>query len=302
MREIEEAQITAGANDSASAHGSPVPVEQIGPAVVAQSRPGAVTRQRSALTEVSTWHTFGVLFSRDLKNLFINPAWVSFNTAFPLVLILVLGYLTKGNYGGMGVTSFDFYGVTLLLFSSLSVAMTSSNSFMERGIMASNLRVLYAPVRPSSVYLSKIVATWLFTSVCFSAIVAVLHFWLGVDFGGKLFGYVATIVLLLGLFSSAVGVMFCCLLRSEELANKVVSPVSQVMAIVGGLFFPLDGFSETMARISWYSPAKWVAEAVFRIIYDGDLAMFLPAVLILSVATVAALIGCKLTFRTEDYV
>lgn len=39
---------------------------------------------------------FGVLFRRDLLNLFLNPAWIMFNTVFPLLLVLVLGYLTKG--------------------------------------------------------------------------------------------------------------------------------------------------------------------------------------------------------------
>lgn len=126
------------------------------------------------------WRAFGVLFIRDLKNLFINSAWVMFNTVFPLP--------------------------------------------------------------PSFVYVSKIAATFVFTTVCFGVAVSVLHVRLGVRFGGELFGYVATIVLLLGLLSSALGVMFCCLLRSEELANKVVSPVLQVMTIVGGLFFPRGPF------------------------------------------------------------
>lgn len=245
---------------------------------------------------------FSVLFSRDLKNLFMNPAWIMFNTVFPLLLVLVLGYLTKGGYGGMGVTSYDFYGVTLLVFSAWSVAMTSTNSFMEQRIMASNLRVLYAPVRPSFVYVSKIMASFVFTNVCFAVLIAVLHFGLGVHFGGPLFGYVAAIVLLLGLLSSALGVMFCCILRSEELANRVLSPVLQLTAVAGGLFFPLDGVSRTLERVSWFSPAKWVAEAVFRIIYDHDLSLFGPTVGVLALATVAAFVGCKLTFRTEDYV
>lgn len=245
---------------------------------------------------------FGVLFSRDLKNLFINPAWVLYNTLFPLVLVCVLSYLTKGSYGGMGVTSYDFYGVTLLLFSALSVAMTSANSFMEHRIKASNLRVLYAPIQPTFVHLSKIAATFVFTTVCFIAVVGVLHFWFRVRLGTDLFGYVAVIVLLLGLLSSALGVMFCCIFRSEELANKVLSPVIQVMALGGGLFFPMDGLSPTLERISWLSPAKWVAEAVFRIIYDHDLGMFLPVSLVLSLCVVGALVGCKLTFRTEDFV
>lgn len=251
---------------------------------------------------ILTWHSFSALVGRDAKNLFGNPAWVIFHVGLPLVLAAILGYLTKGHYGGAGIRSYDFYGVTLLLFSALSTAMTASNNFMERSIMPSNLRVLYAPVAPAAVYSSKIIATGLFASICFAFVVAGLRVGFRVNFGGSLFPYVAAIVAGVGVFSAAVGVMFCCLLRSEEVANKVVSPISQIIALAGGLFFPLDGISETMARLSWYSPAKWIVEATFRIIYDRDVGLFWPTMAVLAAGTGIAWLVCRWTFRTEDYV
>lgn len=247
-------------------------------------------------------NAFGILFRRDLKNLFTNPALIMYNTVFPLLMAAVLGYLTKDGYGGMGVTSYDFYGVTLLLFSASSVAMTSANSFMEQRIKASNLRVLFAPVAPSSVYISKITATFVFTTACFAAVAGALRLGFNVELGGGRFPYVVAILLLLSLFSSALGVMFCCLLRSEEMANKVLSPVIQIMALAGGLFFPVDGLSPAVERLSWFSPVKWVAEAAFRIIYDHDIGMVGPVLLVLALGAAGAVAGCRLTFRTEDYV
>lgn len=96
--------------------------------------------------------------------------------------------------------------------------------------------------------------------------------------------------------------MFCCIFHSEEVANKLLSPVIQGMALASGLFFPLDGISPWLARLSWLSPVKWVAEALFQLIYDDDTSLFLPVVMVLTVTTAAFLAGCHWTFRRENYV
>ncbi len=250
----------------------------------------------------SGWHQFMVIFKRDLINIVLNPVLLLYNTVFPLLLTLVLGYLAAGSYGGGGISSYDYYGVTLLIYSVLNVSMTASNSFMERSLKASNLRILYAPFRLSFVYLGKIAATFVFTATCFLALIGMLYLTLGVNFGGDYFGYVLVILLLFNLLAAATGVLFCCIFHSEEITNKILSPVISLLALLGGLFFPLDGLGRAAERVSWLSPVKWVVEAIFRLIYDQDASLFLPVVLVLAGLTVAALAGCKLTFRTEDYV
>ncbi len=247
-------------------------------------------------------YKFLVLLKRDIINIIINPMLLFYNTAFPLLLMFVLGFLNRGNYGNTGINSYDYYGVTILIYIVLNVSTTAANSFMERSLKTTNLRVIFSPVRLSGIYLSKITATFLFTSVCFILLMFFAAITLGVDYGGKYPGYVLCLVLVFNLFSSALGVFFCCIFKSEELTNKILSLVNTLFALFGGLFFQLDGLGNTIRIITYTSPARWVSEGIFRIIYDSDKSWFLPLISVLAALTVIFTFACKLTFKTEDYV
>lgn len=245
---------------------------------------------------------FYTIFKRDLVNIVLNPVLLISNTLFPVVLVILLSYLTSGSYGSGGVTAYDYYAVTILIYAILNAAMTASNSFMEKSLKTSNLRIMYAPIKLSYIYMAKIVATFIFTSVCFLGYIAFFRLVFGVNFGGENLLYVILIVLFLNLLSSVTGIFFCCVFKSEELTNKIISVVINIFAILGGLFFRLDGLGPAAERISFLSPAKWASEAMFRIIYDSDFSVFVPGILILFTVSVALLIGCKITFKVEDYV
>lgn len=247
-------------------------------------------------------HTFYTLLKRDIVNIFLNPMLLSYNTAFPFLLILVLGSLNRGGYGNTGIDSYDYYGVTILLYIVLNVSTTSANSFMERSLKTTNLRVMFSPVRNSYIYLSKIAATFIFTSVCFVLLMLASAIILGVNYGGRNVLPVLGLVLLFNLLSSVIGVFFCCIFKSEELTNKILSLVNNVFAVFGGLFFQMGGLGRTVDIISGVSPAKWVAEGIFKMIYDNDISLFLPIAAIFLALSVLLLAGCRLVFKTEDYV
>lgn len=247
-------------------------------------------------------YRFFVIVKRDIANLLANTMLMFYNAVFPFLLILVLGYLGNGAYSNGGADAYDYYGVTMLAFGLLNVSLTASNTFMERGLRNSNLRVLHSPVPASAVYLSKIVSTFAFTSVCFIVQMALSGVILGVNFGGANIGYVLALMLMLNAFSCALGVFFCCVFKSEEAANKVLSLVVNIFAIFGGVFFQLDSLGAVGAAVSSVSPVKWVLDAVVRIIWDSNTASFLPAAATLAGLTLLCIAGCKLFFRTEDYV
>jgi ABC-2 type transport system permease protein len=217
-------------------------------------------------------------------------------------MVSILGYLTSGNYKGGGITSYDYYGVSLIIFTVLFVACTAANSFMEERVKSSNLRIMYSPINPSSIYMSKIAATFVFSSVCVLVSMAILRLCFNVNYGGENIVYVIILLELLNLLSATIGILFCCIFKSEQLANKTISPFINIFAILGGVFFPIDSLGKTVEKLSYISPAKWVDEGIFKIIYDKDLSYFGPTVIILIALTIIFIIGCKLTFKVEDYV
>ena len=247
-------------------------------------------------------YRFMTIVKRDIANLIANPMLLFYNTLFPFLLILILGFLGNGGYENGGADAYDYYGVAMLIYTLLNVALTASNTFMERSLKNSNLRVLHSPVAKSSVYLSKIVSTFLFTSICNLVLMALSHYTLGVNYGGTKTLYVVAIVLLFDFFSTALGVLFCCIFKSEEVANKILSLITTILAIFGGVFFQLDAMGAVGAAVGTVSPVKWTLNAVFGIIWDSNTASFIPVAAALLALGVVCTMLCKPFFRTEDYV
>lgn len=243
---------------------------------------------------------FFAIFKRDFKNMLFSPMMLLYMTVFPMALVLVLGYLNSGTYGSK-VTSYDYYGISILVYCAFGMSCNAANNFMEAHIKASNMRIIFSPVNTSYIYISKILATFAFSAICLFPVVGILNIALNVNFGSK-FIYVLILLMLLSLSSSAVGILFCCIFKSEELANKILSIINNSLAFLGGTFIPLEGFGKTIRVLSGISPVTWIQRDIFKIIYDGNTDVFLPEVLALIGAFLVATVLCKITFRTEDYI
>jgi ABC-2 type transport system permease protein len=96
--------------------------------------------------------------------------------------------------------------------------------------------------------------------------------------------------------------MMCIIFKCEETSRKILNFFINIFALLGGVFFSLDGYGRTVSFITKLSPVKWVLDGVFKIIYDRDLSYLMPTSVILLVLTAAMLGACKIMFRTEDYV
>lgn len=238
-----------------------------------------------------------LISKEDLKNLFKNPMWLFYNVAFPFLLIVVLGLLSKDSYGGE-ISAFDYYGISLMIYTVISSGMTSANAFMEVTIRKPNMRIIYAPGNERVIYLSKILSSFLFCLLCHLGVAALTFtiFQIRVD-------AIPQLLLLLSLtelFSVGLGVMCCCIFKTEAMANQILSIVINIFAILGGLLFPMDGYGPVVRSLSYLSPAKWLMNTSFSMIYDHNFSGFYSTVLGLMVATLVVFVICAQTFRKED--
>ncbi len=238
-----------------------------------------------------------LISKEDLKNLFKNPMWLFYNAVFPFLMIVVLGLLQKDSYGGE-ISSFDYYGITLMIYTVLSSGMTSANAFMEVTIRKPNMRIIYAPGSERLIYLAKILSSFLFCLLC-QLVVVLLAFSL-FNIHVAAIPQLLVLLVLTELFSVGLGVMCCCIFKTEAMANQILSIVINIFAILGGIFFSLDGYGAVVRKLSYLSPAKWLVNTSFSMIYDHNLALFYPTVLGLMLATIMVFIICAKTFRKED--
>ena len=246
-------------------------------------------------------YKFLQILKRDFLNMLFNPMWVFYDTFFPLMLILILGFLNSGAYG-KEVSSYDYYGVSMILYIILNTATLSANNFMEERIKKGNMRLIYSPLPKSSIYASKILATSAFASLCHIFVVILLNLFMKVNYGGENIGFVIIIFILAEIFASIVGVLFCCIFKSENISNQILSILINIWALFGGLFFKIDGLGNTLEKLSYVSPVKWMLISVFKIIYDGNFSGYLATIGILIISSIIAAALCEKFYRPEEYV
>lgn len=226
-----------------------------------------------------------------------NPMWVFYATGFPILLIMILGYLTKNTYHG-SITSYDYYGITLMIYAILNSGMTSANAFMEERIRKPNMRIIYAPGSVSNLFLSKILASFLFSFLFHTIDLLIIHATFQVRMGN-----IFILLLLFGvteLFANVLGIMICCIVKTEASANQIQSVVVNLLAVLGGVLFSLDGYGTFARYLSKLSPVKWVVEAAFQMIYDHNMHSILPVTGMMLGTVVIMLLICQMTFRKED--
>lgn len=245
-------------------------------------------------------YRFWQIFKMDLSNNFKNPVLLNFNLVFALVIILIMGFLTSGNYQN-AVDSYNYYAVSFLIFGMVEGAMTATNCFMERDIKKPNLRILSSPCGKFTIYFSKISASFVF-DYSLHLLVAAILLAAGINLGGKNIGWIILMMIPVEFGSAALGVLFCCIFHCEETASTILSLFISVLAFLGGAFFSLDGMGAALASASRISPIKMLLDVFFSVIYDGNLAGVLPTLLIASCFSVVCILCCQKTFRAEDYI
>ena len=241
------------------------------------------------------------ILRQDLENILHNPTLIFSNTVLPLILIGVMGFVTKGGFGTELVSSFDYYGVNMLIFSVGMIAITATNAFMEEQVKRGNFRIAYAPVSKQEIYLSKILSSYLLSAVCYSVLVLGCQYILGLNMGGRNCIY---FIILLNVFSfcgCCFGTMFCCIFKDEEQANGIMQIPLFLSIILGGVIFQIHRFGDFLNSLSLISPVKWVAACSYQIIYDNELHLLLPVVAGLLILSLVFIGICHILFRPEDY-
>lgn len=238
------------------------------------------------------------VLSLDIKNLFTNIAWLFYGVGFPLLLIIILGYLTRNDYGTR-ISSYDYYGVAMLLFSVFNTGTIAANSFMEEKIKAGNMRIIFSPIHPSWIYLSKIIAAAIFDFICHMIVIGILIMCFQFHIGQ----YPEWLLLMMfigEILGSAVGVSLCCVLKSESACNQVLSLITQLAAVIGGVFFSLDRFGDIFMKLSYISPIKWMIQSCFLCIYDSQLIPIYLCLLVMGIGICICLMICQRTWHKED--
>jgi ABC-type multidrug transport system, permease component len=236
----------------------------------------------------------------DFRGLLKNPVVIFINTIFIFILAFILGSLNSGLYADEW-TPYRYSLVVLIVYTILNGCTTASNCFLERKVSRANLRVLMSPVGRISFCLSKITASALFNFCCH---VIVLFAGLALFHVSIPFANVGWFILTMIPFEFAacsLGVLVCCLLKSEEATSSLLSMVISFLAILGGTFFPLDGMGKFLATLSSLSPLHWLNTSMLKLFFDGNIQMLFPLLLVGITAGLILSSGSIKSFHEETF-
>lgn len=242
------------------------------------------------------------LIKQDFRNLITTPVIVTVCVIYPWLLIGMFGFIFSSLYGGDGVTSYDFYGVTMMMYLIISSVTITPNTFMENKLRQGNIRIAYAPVSRISIYMSKIISSYLFMGISFSIHMLIMNYFNIVNFGGSNFIYILVLFMVFLFFTVTVGGAVCVILKTEELTNMVLSNVASILALLSGIFFPVDSLGKVVSDLSNLSPMKWILNSAFNVIYDKSFENYTIIIWGLILLSIISIIVMHVNYKPEDYI
>ncbi|MEG0366644.1 MAG: ABC transporter permease [Coprobacillus sp.] len=245
---------------------------------------------------------FWTLFKQDLFNLISSPGTLGVFLIFPTALISLMGFLFEDLYNTPLVSSYDFYGVTMIFFIAMMGATVPANCFLEKRIKSGNTRIFYSPVSRVTIYSSKIIACFLFIGTCLSLNVIIYQSLSFVNFGDENMIYVILLLLNFILFLTLLSSAICVTLHNEQLTNVILSNSMSVIGFLSGIMFPIASLGPVFEKMASFSPMKWTIDSVFQLIYDGASANYLAIMLGLLGLSLLLLLVVHKNYRPKDYI
>ena len=242
------------------------------------------------------------LIKQDFKNLITTPVVVMACVVYPWLLVGLFGFIFSSLYGGEGVSSYDYYGVTMMIYIIIASITITPNTFMEKKLRQGNIRIAYAPVSKISIYMSKILSSYLFMVVTVSINMTLMNYFKIANLGGDNFIYVLVLFMAFLLFTVTIGGAICVILETEELTNLILSNVASVFALVSGMFFPVDSLGKVTSNLSNLSPVKWILDSTFNVIYDNNFQNYTIIIFSLILLSMACLVVMHFNYKPEDYI
>lgn len=242
------------------------------------------------------------LIKQDFKNLITTPVVVMACVIYPWLLLGLFGFVFSSLYGGEGITSYDYYGVTMMIYIIIMSITITPNTFLEKKLRQGNIRIAYAPVSKISIYMSKILSSYLFMIITVSINMSLMNYFALVNFGGSNFVYILGLFWAFLLFTVTIGGALCVIIKEEELTNMILSDIGAVLALLSGMFFPVDSLGKVISKVSNLSPIKWILDSSFNVIYDNNFENYNAIILGLIFLSIMCLIVVHINYEPEDYI
>lgn len=241
-----------------------------------------------------------VLLCHDMKHRAKDGFLIGYNIIFPIIMILLMGYLLHGSYGKT-FTSYHYYSIVMLPFCVSMAIITAAYAGKEEAYHKTASRLLFAPVTYSRIVLAKLLSCTVLISVCNLIVLLFAQLALHLPVGRKIVP--VTFLLTTESFCiCAIGIFIGLGMKHFILVKNFLNIPICAAAILGGAFYPIGTLNPTFDLWIKLSPLTWINRSIFFLIYDDNYSLLWQiAGSCLLIGGVFTVLAIKL-FKKEEFI
>jgi ABC-2 type transport system permease protein len=236
-----------------------------------------------------TVNSFMVLLKFNIRKRLKEGYALGYNVIFPLVLIGLLGVMTRNTSFGE-ISSFQYYHVVMIPYCILMSVITAAYSGKDDAFANTAKRVLLTPISIPALIAAKVLACTIVITLFSFISYLFLGIFIAVDYSKII--YIFILYCFLSFFSCAIGCLIGLSTTKFVLLKNIINIPLCIIGVFGGCFFQCYHDLSMMT---------WVNKSIFLCLYDNQIGLLLRICGLLGLASVLIVllaIGC---FKKEEY-
>lgn len=224
---------------------------------------------------------------------------IGYNIVFPIILISILGVLTRSQFGDV-ITSFQYYTVVIIPFCACMALITAAYASKEEAYAKTAVRIIVAPLNERQIVLSKIFSCTIVFSICncFTFVVCGIIWRLPRGIERIL---ICILLVSMSFCVAAIGVLIGTGMKNFLFIKNLINLPIGLCAVAAGVFYPLGTSNPVVQGIFNLSPLTHVNRYLFVMLFDHMKSGVCFLILIhIVIGGLVSILAIK-TFKKEEF-
>jgi ABC-2 type transport system permease protein len=213
----------------------------------------------------------GALLKVQAKLSLREPYALGLGVAFPAVLVVLFGFISKavpGNVGGSGLSVIDLYVPTIMVISFIAIAISLPNTLVRDREIGWLRRISTTPVHPARLLAVQLILDLVLAA---SALVIIIVGGTAI-FGAPLsvsvpFFTLSVVLAIVEIFS--LGLLVVAVAKTQTVASAIGGVLFFVLIFLSGLWIQPVQAAGPLREIMWYSPSGAAVRAVLYSVFHS---------------------------------
>ncbi|MDD5936146.1 MAG: ABC transporter permease [Clostridiales bacterium] len=239
------------------------------------------------------------LYAFYLKRTVKDSFTIGYSVVFPIVMILLMGWLRKGSYG-QELSSFSYYTIVLVPFCISFEVTTAAYLGQEEVRKHAAERFLTTPVSTRKLLLAKFFAGVSAMSICHGFVYLFASLVLRVSFHGHGMAMYLMSIAWTGVIY-ALGLWLGLGMKNFIVVKNLINLPIMLFAVLGGCFYPFGSTDPLIQKVIQASPLTWINRSQFLAMYDSKSQLLFMMTIIFVLLCIGIMTLAVIKFRKEAF-